>query len=101
MWAGLAIATVAARAEGFLGVHYLELSFFAFLSLHIKEMEKLCEQLDIVLLEVMSTLQELSQLREQYSAAVREVSTVFSVCIQVGHEPHSIKKVVYGVHPNT
>ena len=41
------------------------------------EMEKLCERLDRVLLEVMRTLQELSQLREQYSAAVREVSTLF------------------------
>ena len=36
-------------------------------------MEEVCKQLDSVLLEVMSSLQELSRLRERYSAAVKEV----------------------------
>lgn len=38
-------------------------------------MEEVCEQLDDVLVEVMTTLRELSQLRERYSEAVKEVST--------------------------
>ena len=40
-------------------------------------MEEVCKELDSVLLEVMSSLQELSQLRERYSAAVKEVNTAF------------------------
>lgn len=36
-------------------------------------MEEVCERLDSIVLEVMSSLQELSQLRERYSAAVKEV----------------------------
>ena len=40
-------------------------------------MEDVCERLDSVLLEVMSTLKELCQLREQYNAAVKEVSVIF------------------------
>ena len=36
-------------------------------------MEEVCKELDGVLLEVMSSLQELSQLRERYSVAVKEV----------------------------
>jgi hypothetical protein len=40
-------------------------------------MEEVCKQLDSVLLEVMSSLQELSRLRERYSAAVKEVITAF------------------------
>lgn len=38
-------------------------------------MEEVCKQLDSVLLEVMSSLQELSRLRERYSAAVKEVGS--------------------------
>lgn len=38
-------------------------------------MEEVCQQLDSVLLEVMSSLQELSRLRERYSAAVKEVNS--------------------------
>ena len=40
------------------------------------QVTEVCEELDKVLLEFMSTLQELSQLREQYAAAVKEVRSI-------------------------
>ena len=42
---------------------------------NIGVMEEICKELDSVLLDVMSSLQELSQLRERYNAAVKEVNT--------------------------
>ena len=39
------------------------------------EREKVCEELDGVLLELMSSLQELSALRMSYASAASEVGT--------------------------
>ena len=48
-------------------------------------MEEVCERLDEVLLEVMSTLRELSQLRERYSEAVKEVNSLQIITSQMKH----------------
>lgn len=56
-------------------------------------MEEVCKQLDSVLLEVMSSLQELSRLRERYSAAVKEVNTVFRY-LSCMYMQHAVKLVV-------
>jgi len=42
-------------------------------------MEKVCEELDRVLLELMSSLEELSVLRKRYGAAVSEVGTLVTL----------------------
>lgn len=42
-------------------------------------MEKVCEEMDRVLLELMSSLEELSVLRKRYGAAVSEVGTLVTL----------------------
>ena len=65
-------------------------------------MEEVCKQLDSVLLEMMSSLQELSRLRERYSAAVKEVgSYAYGVtCILYTHTDFHISGTDRCSHKN-
>ncbi len=42
--------------------------------------EQLCEELDKTLLELMGSLQQLSEARKKYGAAVSEVGSRWDVC---------------------
>ena len=53
------------------------------------KVEQVSENLDRVLLELMSSLQQLAELRKKYGAAVREVSINWNSALLATENPHN------------